>query len=229
MYLWDTFGTGVVIHFLPPVLRSVLLCCFTMNSFFIATGVSANYIKLKFGFSHAWCWKELLRCWRLNIFLWKNSYLRIPLKLQGNIRAARVNVSAHERSSPPALIWWRKCQRWSFQQPVSAVAKPCLAGIYYFWAGCLQRQHKLLNVNCWVWICGEISCQRSDPLWFTRGHRQREPGRREKKVAEDKSPSYFSFSVIYGNVCWQSGAMKGIWWSQGYRMNVSHQSWIWIY
>ena len=53
-----------------------------------------------------------------------------------------------------------------------------------------------------------------------RGQDHREPGRGIREVAVDKSPSYFFFSVIYGNVCRQSGAMNGIWWSQGYRRNV---------
>ncbi len=53
-----------------------------------------------------------------------------------------------------------------------------------------------------------------------RGQRQQERGWGKRKVAEDKSPSYFFFSVIYGNVCRQSGAMNEIWWSQGCRANV---------
>lgn len=45
----------------------------------------------------------------------------------------------------------------------------------------------------------------------------------EEEVAEDKSPSYFFLSVIYGNECRQSGAMNGIRSSQGYAGNVEPQ------
>ncbi len=65
-----------------------------------------------------------------------------------------------------------------------------------------------------------VECGPPSPPWFMRGQHQWEPGWGKRKVAEDKSLAYFFFTVIYGNVCRQSGAMNGIWWSQGWRANV---------
>ena len=80
-----------------------------------------------------------------------------------------------------------------------------------------------MNYEVWIWW----SVNPPGALWFMRGQHQREPGwgrkkkrEREREVAVDNSLSYFFFSVIYGNACRQSGAMNGIWWTQGYRANT---------
>lgn len=69
-------------------------------------------------------------------------------------------------------------------------------------------------------VFSKLPSKSHGPLWFMRGQHQREPGWVTRNVAEDKPPSYFFFSVIYGNVCRRNEAMNGSWWSQGYRMDV---------